>query len=153
MALQIQSSLLLIPGQQLLILMPFYRVLSIFHFKKFMNYLPRLMTLDNAVSKQAGNGAWYFSISFYPTSRPHHDVRALHIPFLHNFKGTVPLNEVCFYCHINWPLAQDQQLSSLGFPQSSTSIRGCKARPKADFQFHVKRQPVPDSMVQHLKRR
>ena len=47
-----------------------------------------------------------------------------------------------FYGPINWSLAQVLQPSFLGLSQSSTSMRGGKARNKAGFQFNVQKPPL-----------
>ena len=55
----------------------------------------------------------------------------------------VPPSKACLHGHINWPLAQDQQQSSLGLSQSFPPMRGGKARPMAGFHFNVPKRPVP----------
>ena len=42
-------------------------------------------------------------------------------------------------------LVQAHQQSLLGLSQSSTSIRGPRTKPKAEFRLNVQKQPVPDS--------
>ena len=65
-------------------------------------------------------------------------VKALKLPFLHNFKYAVSSGETCFYGYITRCLAQAQQESSLDLSQLLTSMRDGKAKPKASFQFNVK---------------
>ena len=50
----------------------------------------------------------------------------------------------------NWSLAHAQQQSSLGIPQSSTSMRGSKVTPKDRFLFNVIKCYVSDSSCESL---
>ena len=60
-------------------------------------------------------------------------------------KDTVPAIEACLYSHINWYLEQAHQLSSLGFSQSSTSMRSYQGQAKGWFQVYCMKEPVPES--------
>ena len=91
------------------------------------------------MSKLVGNTACILAYLFNSASRQHCEIWALHFPFLHSFKNTVPPSETCLYGHINWSLAQAQQQSPLGTPQSLTSMRGDKVRPKVEFWFNVQK--------------
>ena len=70
---------------------------------------------------------------------------ASQFPFLHNSKDLVPPSEACLYGHISWLLAQAHNQSSLGLSQSSSSVKGDRAKPKAGFQFNVLKWSVPES--------
>ena len=74
--------------------------------------------LDNAVSKCIGNSAHILLYVFHSASRQCFEVRTSQFPFLHGLKDVVPPSEACLYGHINWPLAQAQQQSSIGLSQS-----------------------------------
>ena len=57
-------------------------------------------------------------------------------------KDSIPPSKDCLYECINWSLVQAQPQSFLGLCQSSTSMRGARARPRAESQFNVQKQPV-----------
>ena len=99
--------------------------------------------LDNAVSKWVGNQLIFLSLS-NSASRQHCEVWASQLPFLHNFKDSVPSSEACHYGHINWSLVQAQQQSSLGLPQSAISVRW-QDQTKAGFPVTVQMLPVVES--------
>ena len=54
----------------------------------------------------------------------------------------------CLYGHINWSVAQTHQQSSLELSQSSTSMRGVRAKPKA-WSYLMYRSYLCQSLVVH----
>ena len=98
--------------------------------------------LDRAVSKWVGNTAHILEYLFNSASRHYCEVWSSQFPFFHNVSDTFPPSEACLYGHINWCLAQSHQQTSLGFSQSSSSMRGARAKWKAGFMFTVQKGPV-----------
>ena len=100
--------------------------------------------LGNALSKWFGNEACILAYLLIMLLGSFVGYGALQLPFLHNFRDTFSPSEACLYGHINWSvaLAQAGQQSSLGLSQSSTSMRGSKARSKAGFQLNVQKSPL-----------
>ena len=88
---------------------------------------------NNTVSKPVGNMVHILVYLFNSALRKHHEVWASQFPFLHSFKGSVPPIGACLYGHIYWFLAQVHHQFYLALSQSSISMRGARARPKAGF--------------------
>ena len=83
--------------------------------------------LNSAVCKWGGTVAHILASLFKSDSRKHCEVWVSQFPFIHNIKYTVD-SDACLYRYINWSLTQAGQQSSLGLPQSSTSMRGARAK-------------------------
>ena len=79
---------------------------------------------------------------FNSVSRQCHEVWASQFPFLHSLRGVIAASKASLHGHINWSLAQAQQLSSMGLSQSFPSKRGGKARPQTGFNIMVQKRPV-----------
>ena len=93
--------------------------------------------LDDSLSKCS-----YFAYLFNSTSRQGCEVWASQFPFLHNIKDSINPSEACLYGCINWSLSQTHHQSSHGLSQSSTSIRGIRAKSRAGFCFDVQKCSV-----------
>ena len=128
------SSLFLASQLPLLILFPLYQILreELFLCQKCVNYLSRFMTfLDN--------------VSYYHLfSRYHHEVWPPKFPFHNSLKDIIPPTEACLYGHINWPLAQAQQVFH-GLFSVFPPMTGGKAKPRSGVHFNVKKRPMPES--------
>ena len=70
-----------------------------------------------------------------------------------SLRDVIPSSEACLYGHINWSLAQAQQQSFMGLPQSFPSQRGGKTRPWTGFYFTEQKRPVPGSSGPSLAKR
>ena len=64
------------------------------------------------------------------------------VSLFHNVCDSIPPTEAGLYGHINWSLAQAHHECPLGLSQSSISMRGTRAIPKAGFGFNVQKWPV-----------
>ena len=89
--------------------------------------------------------AWHLPYPFNSASRKSCEVRVLQFSSLHKFKDIIPPSKAFLGGSISSSLAQVLQQSSLGLFQSSTWMRGGKAKVKAIFQFNVQRGPRPES--------
>ena len=101
--------------------------------------------LDIVVSEQVDNNVCIFTYLFNSASRHCCEVWSSQFPFLHNLRHTLPPSEACLHGCFKWSLTLTYQQSVLELSQSSTYMRDARAKPKAGFQFIVKKQPMLES--------
>ena len=98
--------------------------------------------LDNTVPKWVGNTTHILACLFNSVLRQQCEVWGFQFPFLHNLKDFVPHSEACLYGCINWALEQAHHQSFIGPSQSSTSMRGARAKSRAVLQCTTQKWSV-----------